>query len=126
MASPPNLGRMGAYLGLFLLGALAGLAGALVQGGWFPGGLALALLAIAGLCWGGVTLTRTRGGGVAPGVGWLVAVLLLTTSRPEGDFLFSAGLGSYAFMLGGMVVAVMCATLPKLPQPGGPSVRLGK
>ncbi|MGW1071326.1 DUF6113 family protein [Streptomyces sp. NPDC002537] len=126
MAAPLNVGRMCGYLGLAVLGALAGVAGALVQGGWFPGGLLLALLGIAGLCYGGVTLTRARAGGIAPGAGWLVAVLLLTTSRPEGDFLFGAGLGSYVFLLGGMAVAVMCATLPKPPQPSGPSVRLGK
>ncbi|MEU2869267.1 DUF6113 family protein [Streptomyces olivoreticuli] len=126
MASPLGAGRLGGYLGLAVLGALAGVAGSLVQGGWFPGGLMLALLAIAGLSYGGLLATRARAGGVAPGVGWIVSVLLLTTSRPEGDFLFGAGLGSYAFLLGGMAVAVMCATLPKVPQPGGPSVRLGK
>ncbi|MEV6669467.1 DUF6113 family protein [Streptomyces sp. NPDC051162] len=126
MASPIGAARIGGYLGLTVLGALAGAAGSLVQGGWFPGGLTLALLAIAGLSYGGLLATRTRGGGMAPGIGWIVAVLLLTASRPEGDFLFSAGLGSYAFLLGGMAVAVMCATLPKVPQPGGPSARLGK
>jgi hypothetical protein len=126
MASPPNLGRMCGYLGLLVAGVLAGVAGSLVQGGWFPGGLALALLGIAGPCYGGLVLMRTRAGGIAPGVGWLVVVLLLTASRPEGDFLFSAGLGSYAFLLGGMAVAVMCATLPKVAQPGGPAARLGK
>ncbi|MEU7107735.1 DUF6113 family protein [Streptomyces sp. NPDC046215] len=126
MASPLNGARLAAYAGLGALGALVGAAGALVQGGWFPGGLLLALLGIAGLCYGGITATRTRTGGVVPGAGWLLAVLLLTASRSEGDFLFGAGIGSYVFLLGGMAVVVMCATLSKLPQPGGPSVRLGK
>ncbi|MFI1253994.1 DUF6113 family protein [Streptomyces netropsis] len=121
-----GFGRIAAFAGLAVLGALVGIAGSLVQGGWFPGGLLLALLGIAALCYGGVTATGSRSGGVAPGVGWLIAVLMLTASRPEGDFLFGAGLGSYAFLLGGMIVAVICATVPKLSQPGGPSVRLGK
>ncbi|GAA3046724.1 hypothetical protein GCM10020000_28480 [Streptomyces olivoverticillatus] len=56
----PTPGRLAGYLGLAVLGFLAGTAGALVQGGWFPGGLLLALLGIAGLCWGGVTLMRSR------------------------------------------------------------------
>ncbi|WP_087930442.1 DUF6113 family protein [Streptomyces albireticuli] len=126
MAAPLSAGRIALYAVLAVLGALVGVAGGLVQAGWFPGGLTLALLALAGLCYGGLVASGTRLGGAAPGAGWLVAVLLLTDSRPEGDFLFGAGLGSYAFLLGGMAVAVMCATLPKLPQPDGSAVRLGK
>jgi ferredoxin-NADP reductase len=56
----------------------------------------------------------------------MVAVILLTASRPEGDFLFAAGVGSYLFLLGGMAVAVMCATLAQTRQPDGHAVRLGK
>ncbi|MBF6052510.1 membrane protein [Streptomyces eurocidicus] len=126
MAAPLAVGRLALYAALAVLGALVGIAGGLVQAGWFPGGLTLALLALAGLCYGGLTAARTRLGGAAPGAGWLAAVLLMTDSRPEGDFLLGAGLGSYAFLLGGMAVAVMCATLPKLPQPDGSPVRLAK
>ena len=49
----------------------------------------------------------------------MIAVVLLTASRPEGDFLFGAGAGSYLFLLGGMAVAVMCATLGWGRQPAG-------
>lgn len=124
----PSLGagRLLGCLGALVVGFVVGLAGSLVQGGWFPGGLVLALLAIAGLCYGAVQATGTRVGGAAAGAGWLLAVLLASPTRPEGDFLFEAGLGSYVFMLGGMIVAVMCATLAKVPQPGGPADRLGK
>ncbi|GAA2319924.1 hypothetical protein GCM10010431_46310 [Streptomyces kunmingensis] len=111
---------------LFVLGVLVGAAGALLQGGWFPGGLLLALIGAAGLFHGGVRLTRGRSGAVAPAAGWLVAVILLTASRPEGDFLFGAGLGSYLFLLGGMAVAVMCATLGLSQQPPASAARLGK
>ncbi|WP_371546112.1 DUF6113 family protein [Streptomyces sp. NBC_00554] len=122
----PSGGRIAAYLGLFVLGAVIGAAGALVQPGWFPGGLLLALVGAAGLFLGGAQAVGTRGGVVAPAAGWMVAVVLLTASRPEGDFLFGAGFGSYLFLLGGMALAVMCATLGQGRQPGGSAVRLGK
>ncbi|MER7925074.1 MULTISPECIES: DUF6113 family protein [unclassified Streptomyces] len=118
--------RVLAYAGLFVLGAVVGAAGALVQAAWFPGGLLLALGGAAGLFLGGARAAGSRGGAVAPAAGWMVAVILLTASRPEGDFLFGAGVGSYLFLLGGMVVAVMCATLGLGRQPSSPDVRLGK
>ncbi|ANP49262.1 hypothetical protein J2Z21_002115 [Streptomyces griseochromogenes] len=123
---PPSPGRAAAYLGLFVLGALVALAGALTQAAWFPGGLLLALAGAAGLFVGGSYALGGRGGAVAPVVGWIVTVMLLTASRPEGDFLFGAGGGSYLFLLGGMAVAVICATLAPGRQPGGGSARLGK
>ena len=123
---PPSAGRALAYLGLFLLGAVTGLAGALVQAAWFPGGLLLALAGAAGLFLGGGHATASRGGAVAPAAGWIVAVILLTTTRPEGDFLFGAGGGSYLFLLGGMALAVICATIGVVRQPRGGSARLAK
>lgn len=123
---PPSAGRVGLYVGLFVLGLAVGLAGSLLQGAWFPGGLLLALAGEAGLCLGGGLAARGRGGAIAPAAGWLIAVILLTASRPEGDFLFGAGAGSYLFLLGGMAVAVICATLGQGWQPGGREVRLGK
>lgn len=122
----PSLGRAAAYTGLFVLGAVVGTAGTLVQAGWFPGGLLLAVAGAAGLFLGGSRATGSRAGAVAPAAGWMVAVVLLTASRPEGDFLFGAGLGSYLFLLGGMAVAVICATLGLGRQPDGSAVRLGK
>ncbi|NEB78704.1 hypothetical protein G3I40_26250 [Streptomyces sp. SID14478] len=121
-----SAGRAALLLALFVLGLLVGVAGALLQGGWFPGGLLLSLVGAAGLFHGGVRLTRARSGAVAPAAGWVVAVVLLTASRPEGDFLFGAGLGSYLFLLGGMAVAVMCATLGVPRQPPSSAARLGK
>ncbi|MFZ3568369.1 DUF6113 family protein [Streptomyces sp. BH097] len=119
-------GRTAVLLALFVLGAVVAVGGALVQGGWFPGGLLLALLGAAGLFHGGARLARGRAGAVAPAAGWVLAVILLTASRPEGDFLFGAGLGSYLFLLGGMAVAVMCATFWLPGQPPASAARLGK
>lgn len=99
------------YVVLVLLGAVVGVAGTLVQGGWFPGGLLLALLGVAGVGYGGVLATRGRGGAYAAGAGWLAAAVLLSFARPEGDFAYGAGLGPSVYLLGGMAVAVMCATL---------------
>ena len=122
----PSAGRAAAYLGLFVLGAVVGLAGSLMQGSWFPGGLLLALLGEAGLLLGGARAADSRAGAVAPAAGWMVAVIFLTASRPEGDFVFAAGSGSYLFLLGGMAVAVICATLGAGRQPGAHPARLGK
>ena len=63
---------------------------------------------------------------LAPAAGWLVAVILLSTGRPEGDFAFAAGFGPLVYLLGGALVAVICATMSRLPQPGARSGRLGK
>ncbi|MET9389746.1 DUF6113 family protein [Streptomyces sp. NPDC006624] len=123
---PPSAGRIGAVLGFFVLGAVVGTAGALVQPGWFPGGLLLALAGEAGAVLGATRVLRGRVGGVAVAAGWMLSVVLLTASRPEGDFLFAAGSGSYLFLLGGIVLAVICATLPPGRQPDGAAVRLGK
>ncbi|QPP06735.1 hypothetical protein G4Z16_10405 [Streptomyces bathyalis] len=112
--------RMGVYLLLLVLGVLTAAAGALVQSAWFPGGLLLALAGAVGLFWGGAKLCRTRVGAAAPGAGWVVTVFLLTSPRPEGDFAFGAGIGSYVFLLGGVLAAVMCATI-SLPAPPVPA-----
>lgn len=122
---PPSAGRILAYLGLFLLGAVTGAAGALVQPAWFPGGLLLALAGAAGLFLGGARAMGSRGGAVAGAAGWVVMVVLLTTSRPEGDFMFAAGGGSYAFLFGGMALAVICATVGSGRQPDNGGARLG-
>ncbi|MFF9816148.1 DUF6113 family protein [Streptomyces sp. NPDC014006] len=123
---PPSPGRAVAYLGLFVLGGVVAVAGALVQAAWFPGGLLLALAGAAGLFLGGARAAGSRAGAVAPVAGWMVTVIFLTASRPEGDFLFGAGGGSYLFLLGGMAVAVICATLGGGRQPGPDPARLGK
>ncbi|MFD5182119.1 DUF6113 family protein [Streptomyces sp. NPDC058372] len=103
--------RLVLYVPLFLLGAVVGVAGSLLQAAWFPGGLLLALVAAVGLFTGSGRVANARGGAVSTAAGWMLAVILLTTTRPEGDFVFAAGGGSYLFLLGGMALAVMCATI---------------
>ncbi|QKW08965.1 hypothetical protein HUT18_23850 [Streptomyces sp. NA04227] len=126
LAQPLNPARLAAHALLLVLGALIGAAGALVQAAWFPGGLLLALAGAAGLFFGGGLAMGTRAGAGSPAAGWLVAVILLTASRPEGDFVFAANAGTYLFLLGGLIVAVICATLAGGPQQGGGAARVGR
>ncbi|MEU7034275.1 DUF6113 family protein [Streptomyces sp. NPDC046237] len=105
------------YAVFLVLGALVGIAGSIAQPAWFPGGLLLALLATAGAFYGGLRATGTQLGIVAPAVGWLVAVVLLSVGRPEGDGVFGGGVSEMIYLLGGMAVAVMCATVARLPRP---------
>jgi hypothetical protein len=126
LTQSPKPGRIAAYLGLAVLGVVVGIAGALVQGAWLPGGLLLALLATAALFYGSLQATGTQLGVVAPAVGWLMAIVLLSIGRPEGDGAFAAGVGPLVFMLGGVTLAVICATMTRPSQPGGGPGRLGK
>jgi hypothetical protein len=110
--------RLAAYVVLGLLAVVVAVAGALIQAGWFPGGLLLGLAGCVALFYGGVTVTGTRVGAVVPAAVWVLCVILLSTSRPEGDFLFAAGVGPYIYLLGGAMGAVICATVPQLPRAG--------
>ncbi|GAA2953222.1 DUF6113 family protein [Streptomyces enissocaesilis] len=118
--------RVAVHLLLVVLGALTGAAGVLVHAAWFPGGLLLALLAAAGVFYGSLYATGVRTGVGASAAGWLVAVVLLTLSRPEGDLLVGGSAVSYAYLLGGMAVAVICATMVELPRPDATRARLGR
>ncbi|MEU7022691.1 DUF6113 family protein [Streptomyces sp. NPDC046203] len=105
------------YVLLVVLGALVGIAGSLVQAAWFPGGVLLALLASFAVFYGGLRATGTQLGVLSAGAGWLVAIVLLSLGRPEGDGLFGGGFGEMVFLLGGMALAVMCATMSKVAPP---------
>ncbi|MGW7575329.1 DUF6113 family protein [Streptomyces sp. NPDC054765] len=123
-AAPLTPGRVGIYVLLLVTGVLVAFAGTLVQAAWFPGGLMLALAGVGGLFYGGVRATGTSAGVLMPGAAWLVTVfVLLSNIRPEGDFLFGAGLGSYIFLLGGILVGVICATAAQVRATG---VRYGR
>jgi Family of unknown function (DUF6113) len=113
------------YLGLGVLGVVVAAAGALVEAGWFPLGLLLALAGCSALFYGGTKLTRTRAGAGVPAATWVVSVFVLTMTRPEGDAVFPANIGFYVFLLVGVLAAVICATLPQLPPGGGPTARPG-
>lgn len=115
----PHPGRTAAYVALAALGVIVGIAGTLVQGAWFPGGLLFALLGSTALFYGALRATGTQLGVASAAIGWLLAVIVLSLGRPEGDGVFAAGIGPLVFLLGGMASAVMCATMSRSPQPGG-------
>ncbi|MGW1376734.1 DUF6113 family protein [Streptomyces sp. NPDC002446] len=124
--APLTPGRIGIYVLLLVAGVLVAIAGTLVQAAWFPGGLVLALGGVGGLFYGGARATGTPAGVLAPGAAWLVTVfLLLGEVRPEGDFLFSPGAGSYIFLLGGILAAVICATAAQMRATGVRHSRVG-
>lgn len=110
--------RIAAYVLLAVLGFVVACAGALVQAGWFPGGLLLALAGCVALFYGGVRLTASRLGAAVPAAVWVVSVILLSSTRSEGDFLFAAGIGPFVYLLGGALSAVFCAAVPQLPGSG--------
>ncbi|MER7043552.1 DUF6113 family protein [Streptomyces jumonjinensis] len=124
LTRPAKPARIAVYAVLVLLGLVVGAAGSLIQAAWFPGGLLLALLGAAGLFHGSGRLLGNQLGVLVSAAGWLVAIMLLTTGRPEGDGVFSAGIGPLVFILGGMAIAVICATMARGVQPGGPAIRL--
>ncbi|CAM5268860.1 hypothetical protein GCM10010329_02070 [Streptomyces spiroverticillatus] len=115
LTQPVNPRRIPLYLGLFVLGALTGIAGGLVSGALMPLGLLLSLLGAGGLFYGGTYALGTRLGAAVPGLGWLLAVLVTTSGRTEGDVLIGGGTGASIFLIGGIVLAVICATMPRLP-----------
>ncbi|MFJ4874802.1 DUF6113 family protein [Streptomyces sp. NPDC088745] len=125
MTQPVNPRRVPAYLLLLVLGALTGIAGALVAGVLAPVGLLLSLLAAGGLFYGGTYTLGTRLGAAVPGLGWLLAVLAATSGRTEGDLLVGGGTGASIFLIGGVVLAVICATMPRLPVPAKDPARPG-
>ncbi|GAA3743043.1 DUF6113 family protein [Streptomyces tremellae] len=109
----PGPGVLAGCAGLVVLGAAVGVAGALVQGGLFPGGLLLALVATAAVFLGGQRATSSQLGLGAAVLGWVASVVLLSMGRPEGDGAFAAGVGPLVYLLGGMVIAVICATVAR-------------
>ncbi|HEX5569657.1 MAG TPA: DUF6113 family protein [Streptomyces sp.] len=121
--SAAKAGRVAGYALLTALGGAVAVAGALVQAGWFPLGLLLALGGAVALFHGGARLTRTRLGAAAPAIGWTLTVLLLSSARPEGDFLFGTGTGTQVFLLGGMFAAVICTTFAPVGYSHRPDAR---
>lgn len=107
---------------LAVLGAVVAVAGAVVQGGWFPFGLLLGVAGTAALFLGGARLTGTRAGAGVPAVAWLAAVIALSMTRAEGDAVFAADASPYIYLMAGALAGVICATLPTPPGGRPPGV----
>ncbi len=53
-----------------------------------------------------------RPGAAAAAIGWLVAVLVLASRRPEGDLVVPGSVAGYVWLLGGTLLAGVCVALP--------------
>ena len=118
----------GAYGVLAVGGAVIGLAGSFYQDysiGPIPVVAILFVLLNLGGFWLAGWAMGTRLGAVVPAVGWLLVVIFLSSTRPEGDLVISGTMAGYVFILGGAVadVIAIARTSPThnwiLPQ-GGP------
>ncbi|MFD4655150.1 DUF6113 family protein [Kitasatospora sp. NPDC058444] len=111
-SQPPRAARIATYVLFFLLGAAVSVCGSFVQALWPPVGVLLALAATAATFYGGLRVTGTRLGAGVPAAGWFLAMLLLIVPRPEGDNVLWSNATSLAWLFGGSVLGVICATLP--------------
>jgi len=89
-----------------------------------PLGIAVAVVGNVVLgTWGGRVLGR-RAGAIGPGLVWLVVVLQLASTRPEGDLVVVSGLRGFAFLIAGAVAALTVALRSPArrdPAPRGPA-----
>lgn len=97
---------------MFVGGLAAGVLGSFVHA-YTVAGLPVGLLTGLGLCLAvfvtsGLALRGRRGVAVST-AGWLVAVVMLSLRRPEGDLVVPGTLLGYAWLLGGLVVAAVAA-----------------
>lgn len=86
---------------LVLLGAVLGVLESFLyplRVGGVPVGVVGAGVVNLAVAHGAGRLTRSRPYALAPAVGWLVAVLVLTLGRPEGDFAISGGWTGYGYL----------------------------
>lgn len=120
--------RWAGAVGLLLVGALIGLAGAFVQAQrvlvdapWgvvaVPWGVPLVWVALLAAIRGGTWGIRTRWGGWAVLLGWLAITVALSAETPSGDLALSGGGRQMTYLLGGVILGSAAATLP-LPRSG--------
>ncbi|PYC72116.1 hypothetical protein C7C46_26125 [Streptomyces tateyamensis] len=109
---PPRRTRGVWYLVFLVLGLLAGVCGSFVQALWDPFGLLLALAGCAAVFYGGLRAAGTKLGAGAGLIGWFVTTIVLAAPRPEGDFVLSSQAASYLYLIGGLTLGVVCASLP--------------
>lgn len=97
-------------LGL-LVGALGSFVHAQVVAGVPVGLLCAYALTAAALATAGLA-SRSRSGPAATAAGWLLALLLLSAPRPEGDLVVPGDLLGYAWSLGGLVLVAVGVAAP--------------
>ncbi|WP_406285966.1 DUF6113 family protein [Embleya sp. NBC_00896] len=110
---PDKVGRVAAYVMLFLLGVVIAFLGAFTQAAYPPAGLIVALAGSGGLFVAGGSLLKTKAGAAVPVAGWMLTVLFFASwTKPEGDWIFVSGFLSYVYLFGGTIFGVAAATFP--------------
>jgi Family of unknown function (DUF6113) len=97
-----------------LAGATAGVLGSFVHAlevGWVPVGL-LVGLALSGSVVMSCRLLAGRSAAVAAALGWLVAVLVLSGQRPEGDLVVANTAAGQVWLFAGTALVGACIALP--------------
>jgi hypothetical protein len=104
-----------AYGVLFVLGAVYGVVSGL-EHSWDVGDpvppipIVLSLVLFV-LLYGAGRLMGTKAGAFVPGVGWMVAALIFTLKRPEGDLIVAANGPGYWYLGCGAVALVVAVLL---------------
>ena len=114
--------RIGAGVALLIGGFVFGVIGAFVQADRIviegettvviPWGVIVVLVALVAVIRGGAWAIRSRLGGIAVFVGWIVATLLMAVESSSGDLALSSGGRQMAYLLIGAVLGAGAATFP--------------
>lgn len=96
------------------LGAFLQASRAVVAGIPIPWGTVLVLVALVVLIRGAVELADSRWAGWALFAGWLGTTVLFASPMPWGALVISAGNRQMAYLIGGVILGAMAATVPSL------------
>ncbi len=108
-----------AGLGMGLIGAFLQAQRVALAAPWgttvLPWGLVVMWIALIVGVRGGAWALRSRWGGWAVALGWLVSTVVMSAESPSGDVALSGGGRQLTYLLGGVILASAAATLP-VPQ----------
>ena len=124
--------RVAAALLWLLFGLAAGIVSAFLQsvrwitatplGTWtVPWGLIASWVALLLLVRGAIWAMRTRWGGWAVLLGWLVGTIVMSIETQSGDLAMSAGGRQEIYLVGGAILGAFAAILPMRLRPAPPS-----
>jgi hypothetical protein len=105
-----------AYGALLVLGFVLGAYGAFVSSMaafGVPWGALGVVAANALTCWLAGRAMGGKLGAAAPFGGWIIAVVLLSVQRSEGDFVITGSVGGYLFLFGGTAAAAAAVALTR-------------
>ena len=107
----------GAYGMLLLLGLFVGIYGAFLFSlsvASVPVGAIVAVVVNFVMCRAAGRMMRTRLAALLPAVGWLIAVVVLSSKSGEGDLVVTGTVAGYVFLFGGTVAAAIAITMSQI------------